>query len=179
QYVKSFGDAPHIFGHAIIFNLLAFAIVAGVTVVLVWGIRESANFNAGMVIIKIVVLLFFIGTAIYFVSPSKMTSNWVPFQPNGWRGTFTGAALVFFAYIGFDAVSTVAEETRNPSRDLPIGIIASLVISTVIYILVAVVFIGIIPFSVLKQKLATEQAEPLTMALQYANIERFKNLFVG
>src|SRR5437763_2812654 len=82
QYVKSFGDAPQIFGHAIIFNLLAFAIVAGITVVLVWGIRESANFNAGMVIIRIVVLLFFIGTAIYFVSPSKMTSNWVPFQPN-------------------------------------------------------------------------------------------------
>src|SRR6185369_3175979 len=124
QYLKSFGDAPHIFGHAIILNLLAFAIVAAITVVLVWGIRESANFNAGMVIIKIVVLLFFIGTAIYFVSPSKMASNWVPFQPNGWRGTFTGAALVFFAYIGFDAVSTVAEETKNPARDLPIGIIA-------------------------------------------------------
>jgi len=76
-------------------------------------------------------------------------------------------------------VSTVAEETRNPSRDLPIGIIGSLIISTLIYILVAAVFTGIIPFPVLKQKLATEQAEPLTMALQYANIGRFANLFVG
>ena len=166
--MKSFGDAPHIFGHAIIFNLLAFAIVAGVTVVLVWGIRESANFNAGMVIIKIVVLLFFIGTAIYFVSPSKMTSNWVPFQPNGWRGTFTGAALVFFAYIGFDAVSTVAEETRNPSRDLPIGIIASLIICTVLYVVVGAVFAGLIPYPELIKRLANEQAEPLTMALQNA-----------
>jgi APA family basic amino acid/polyamine antiporter len=105
--------------------------------------------------------------------------NFHPFLPNGWAGVQSGAAIVFFAYIGFDAVSTVAEETRNPARDLPIGIIGSLIISTVIYILVAAVFIGIIPFDVLKQKLATEQAEPLTMALQYANIERWKNVFVG
>jgi APA family basic amino acid/polyamine antiporter len=91
----------------------------------------------------------------------------------------TGAAIVFFAYIGFDAVSTVAEETRNPRRDLPIGIIGSLIICTIIYIVVAAVFTGIIPYDVLKQKLATEQAEPLTMALQYANIGRWANLFVG
>ena len=168
QYAKMFADAPHIFGHAITLNLLAFAIVAGVTIVLVWGIRESANFNAGMVIIKIVVLLFFIGTAIYFVSPSKMAANWVPFQPNGWRGTFTGAALVFFAYIGFDAVSTVAEETRNPSRDLPIGIIASLIICTVLYVIVGAVFAGLISYPELIQRLTNEQAEPLTMALQNA-----------
>ena len=168
QYAKMFADAPHIFGHAITLNLLAFAIVAGVTIVLVWGIRESANFNAGMVIIKILVLLFFIGTAIYFVSPSKMTANWVPFQPNGWRGTFTGAALVFFAYIGFDAVSTVAEETRNPSRDLPIGIIASLIICTVLYVIVGAVFAGLISYPELIQRLTNEQAEPLTMALQNA-----------
>ena len=168
QYLKSFGDAPHIFGHAIILNVLAFAIVAAITVVLVWGIRESANFNAGMVIIKIVVLLFFIGTAIYFVSPSKMAANWVPFQPNGWRGTFTGAALVFFAYIGFDAVSTVTEETKNPTRDLPIGIIASLIICTILYVIVGAVFAGLIPYPELIQRLANEQAEPLTMALQNA-----------
>ena len=79
----------------------------------------------------------------------------------------------------FDAVSSVAEETRQPARDLPIGIIGSLIISTIVYILVAAVFIGIIPFDVLKQKLATEQAEPLTMALQYANIQKWGNLFVG
>jgi APA family basic amino acid/polyamine antiporter len=86
---------------------------------------------------------------------------------------------VFFAYIGFDAVSTVAEEVRNPKRDLPIGIIGSLIVCTLIYILVAAIFTGIIPYRVLAQMLATQQAEPLTLALQYANIEKWGNLFVG
>jgi APA family basic amino acid/polyamine antiporter len=86
---------------------------------------------------------------------------------------------VFFAYIGFDAVSTVAEEVRNPKRDLPAGIIGSLAICTVIYIVVAAVFTGIIPYQALVQTLATQQAEPLTLALQYANIERWGHLFVG
>jgi APA family basic amino acid/polyamine antiporter len=167
-YAEQFGSAPHLFGHTIIFNLLAFLIVALITVVLVWGIRESASFNAGMVMIKITVLLFFIGIALYYVTPAHMVQNWQPFQPNGWRGTFTGAALVFFAYIGFDAVSTVAEECKNPSRDLPIGIIASLVVCTVLYVVVGAVFTGIIPYHELVQKLANEQAEPLTMALDHA-----------
>ncbi len=167
KFAADFGGAPHLFGYPVIFNLLAFLIVAVITVVLVWGIRESASFNAGMVVIKIIVLLFFIGIALYYVSPSKMTTNWVPFQPNGWRGTFTGAALVFFAYIGFDAVSTVAEECKNPARDLPIGIIASLVICTVLYVIVGAVFAGLIPYPELVQKLTTEQAEPLTMALDH------------
>ena len=95
-----------------------------------------------MVAIKILVLLFFITLMLYFVSPSTMVENWQPFQPMGWSGTFTGAAVVFFAYIGFDAVSTVAEETKNPARDLPIGIIASLIICTVLYVAVAAVFTG-------------------------------------
>ncbi|MCA1816560.1 MAG: amino acid permease [Acidobacteria bacterium] len=168
EYARLFGGAPHLFGHAIIFNLLAFGIVALITVVLVWGIRESAGFNAVMVMIKIIVLLFFIGVALYYVSPTHMVENWHPFQPNGWRGTFTGAALVFFAYIGFDAVSTVAEECKNPSRDLPIGIIASLIICTILYVVVGAVFAGIIPYHELVQKLANEQAEPLTMALDHA-----------
>ena len=111
--------------------------MALITIVLVWGIKESSNFNAVMVLIKILVLLFFIGLALYYVSPATMTENWKPFQPQGWMGTFTGAAVVFFAYIGFDAVSTVAEETKNPARDLPIGIIASLIICTILYVLVA------------------------------------------
>jgi APA family basic amino acid/polyamine antiporter len=160
-------NAPHIFGKPIVFNLLAFAIVMLITVVLVWGIKESAGFNAGMVIIKILVLLFFIGAAFYFVSPSTMEKNWHPFQPTGWGGTLAGAAVVFFAYIGFDAVSTVAEETKNPARDLPIGIIASLVVCTIFYVLVAAVFTGMIPYTELKLRLATEQAEPLTMALNH------------
>jgi APA family basic amino acid/polyamine antiporter len=133
----------------------------------VWGIKESAEFNAGMVIIKIIVLLFFITIALYFVSPSKMTVNWHPFQPTGWGGTLAGAAVVFFAYIGFDAVSTVAEETKNPARDLPIGIIASLVICTIFYVVVAAVFTGLIPYQELVRRLSTEQAEPLTMALNH------------
>ena len=164
-YLKAFGDAPHIFGHAIVFNLLAFGIVAVITIVLVWGIKESAQFNAGMVMIKILVLLFFIGMALYYVSPSKMETNWHPFQPNGWGGTLAAAAVVFFAYIGFDAVSTVAEECKNPGRDLPIGIIASLVICTIFYVVVAAVFTGLIPYHELVTKLSNEQAEPLTMAL--------------
>jgi APA family basic amino acid/polyamine antiporter len=168
-------NAPHLFGIPIVFNLLAIGIVAAITIVLVIGIRESATMNTTMVTLKLIVLAFFV-----MVGWSYMKgANFRPFMPNGWAGVQAGAAIVFFAYIGFDAVSTVAEETRNPSRDLPIGIIGSLIISTLIYILVAAVFTGIIPFPILKQKLATEQAEPLTMALQYANIGRFANLFVG
>jgi APA family basic amino acid/polyamine antiporter len=160
-------SAPHILGVPIVFNLLAALIVGLITVVLVVGIRESARFNAGMVIIKILVLLFFVVVALKYVTPTQMAANWHPFQPNGWKGTFTGAAVVFFAYIGFDAVSTVAEETRNPGRNLPIGIIASLIICTLLYVGVAAVFTGILPYGVLVQKLATEQAEPLTMALDH------------
>ncbi|MFN2531185.1 MAG: amino acid permease [Pyrinomonadaceae bacterium] len=160
-------SAPHIFGVPIVFNLLAFGIVALITIVLVWGIKESAEFNAVMVVIKILVLLFFIVVSLYFVSPAGMEKNWHPFQPGGWGGTLAGAAVVFFAYIGFDAVSTVAEETKNPAKDLPIGIIASLIICTVFYVVVAAVFTGLIPYHELVRRLATEQAEPLTMALEH------------
>ncbi|MEK7731079.1 MAG: amino acid permease, partial [Planctomycetota bacterium] len=160
--------APHILGIPIVFNLLAFFIVTALTVVLVWGIRESAAFNAGMVVVKLIVLTFFVAVALYFVSPSEMAKNWHPFQPTGWNGTLAGAAVVFFAYIGFDAVSTVAEETRNPTRDLPIGIIASLIVCTVIYIVVAAVFTGLVPYNELVTRLASEKAEPLVMALNRA-----------
>ena len=156
-------NAPHIFGKPIIFNVLAVAIVALITIVLIWGIRESARFNAVMVGIKILVLTFFIVVGFTYVQPA----NWRPFAPNGFAGISAGAAIVFFAYIGFDAVSTVAEETRNPRRNLPIGIIASLIICTVFYAVVACVFTGLISYPELKAKLATEQAEPLTMALQH------------
>jgi APA family basic amino acid/polyamine antiporter len=96
-----------------------------------------------------------------------MAENWKPFQPAGWGGTLAGAAVVFFAYIGFDAVSTVAEETKNPARDLPIGIIASLIICTIFYVVVAAIFTGLIPYNELVSRLSTEQAEPLTMALNH------------
>src|SRR5438128_4511659 len=169
-----FARAPHLVGVPIVFNILAFGIVALITIVLVIGIRESATMNTIMVMLKLIVLGFFIAVGWTYMKGN----NFHPFLPNGWAGVQSGAAIVFFAYIGFDAVSTVAEETRNPARDLPIGIIGSLLISTVIYIVVAAVFIGIIPYDVLRQKLATEQAEPLTIALQYANIHRWGNLLI-
>lgn len=163
---ETLAAAPHIFGFPIVFNILAFGIVALITIVLVWGIKESSNFNAVMVMIKILVLLFFIGLALYYVSPAKMQENWHPFQPQGWFGTLTGAAVVFFAYIGFDAVSTVAEETKNPSRDLPIGIIASLIICTILYVLVAGVFTGMVPWETVRSWTSAQRGESLTMALE-------------
>jgi APA family basic amino acid/polyamine antiporter len=168
-------NAPHIFGIPIVFNLLAIGIIALITVVLVIGIKESARFNATMVIIKLIILGFFIYVGVHYVKPA----NWSPFAPNGWSGIQAGAAVVFFAYIGFDAVSTVAEEVKNPKRDLPIGIIGSLIVCTILYIAVAAVFTGIIPYQELVHMLATQQAEPLTLAFQYANIEQNKDLFVG
>jgi APA family basic amino acid/polyamine antiporter len=171
--------APHIGGVPVVFNVLAFGIVALITVVLVWGIRESAGFNAGMVFIKIIVLIFFVGVALYYVSPTTMVKNWQPFQPQGWTGTLTGAAVVFFAYIGFDAVSTVAEETKNPARDLPIGIIASLLICTVLYIVVAAVFTGMIPWDVVRSWTAAQRGEALTMALEQVHAPTWQNTIVA
>ena len=170
-----FESAPHIFGIPLVFNLPAFAIVALITVVLVIGVKESARMNATMVIIKLIILGFFIYVGAHYVKPE----NWTPFAPNGWSGIQAGAAVVFFAYIGFDAVSTVAEEVKNPKRDLPIGIIGSLIICTILYIAVAAVFTGIIPYQALVHMLATQQAEPLTLAFQYANIQKNANLFIG
>jgi APA family basic amino acid/polyamine antiporter len=158
-------DAPHVFGVPFIFNFLAVAIVMAITMVLIWGIRESARFTAIMVGVKIVVLTFFIIVGLYWVQPE----NWTPFAPNGWAGISAGAAIVFFAYIGFDAVSTVAEETRNPARDMPIGILGSLALSTFFYVVVAAVFTGLISYTDLQGVLATEQAEPLTLALAHAS----------
>jgi len=170
-----FERAPHLFGVPIVFSLPAVLIVALVTVVLVIGIRESARFNAVMVGIKLLVLGFFIAVGARYVRPE----NWSPFAPGGWAGIQAGAAVVFFAYIGFDAVTTVAEETRNPKRDLPIGIIGSLIVCTLVYIVVAAVFTGIIPYRDLVGMRATQQAEPLTMALDYAHIEKMKNVAIG
>ena len=165
-------NAPHLFGYPeypVIVNLLAVGIVTLITVILVLGIRESAWFNAVMVGIKIIVLTFFIVIGLQWVQPANWGTTWEGFAPNGWAGISAGAAIVFFAYIGFDAVSTVAEETRNPQRNLPIGIVASLIICTIFYVVVSAVFTGLISYDDLRAKLATEQAEPLTMALEHAN----------
>src|SRR5713226_9731080 len=159
-------NAPHIFGIPIIFNVLAVFIVTVITIVLVWGIRESANFNFWMVAIKLVVLGFFVLVCFKYVKPA----NWHPFAPNGFHGIITGAAIVFFAYIGFDAVSTTAEECRDPKRDLPIGIIGSLIVCTVVYIGIAAVFTGMIPYGALTKTLSSEQAEPLTLAMKFVSM---------
>ncbi|HKR63173.1 MAG TPA: amino acid permease [Thermoanaerobaculia bacterium] len=158
--------APHIGSLPIVFNLLALVIVALITIVLVWGIRESASFNFGMVVLKLIVLAFFVFVSFKFVKPA----NWTPFAPNGMTGIFSGAAVVFFAYIGFDAVSTTAEEARNPKRDMPIGIIGSLIVCTIIYGIVAAVFTGMIPYRVLHGAVASEQAEPLTLAMKFVQM---------
>ncbi|HLN59449.1 MAG TPA: amino acid permease, partial [Thermoanaerobaculia bacterium] len=158
--------APHVFGVPIVFNIMAFVIVAAITVILVWGIRESAGFNFWMVAIKLIVLAFFVFVSFHYVKPA----HWRPFAPNGFSGVAAGAAIVFFAYIGFDAVSTTAEEARNPKRDMPIGIIGSLILCTIIYIVVAAVFTGMIPFDALRKTLATEQAEPLTLAMKFVSM---------
>ena len=122
-------------------NLPAILIVLGIMVLLVIGVRESARFNAAMVAVKLAAVAFFILVGFSYVKPE----NWSPFMPYGFSGVMTGAAVVFFAYIGFDAVSTTAEEAKNPSRDLPIGIIASLVICTLLYLIVAGILTGIVP----------------------------------
>src|ERR1043165_9157768 len=152
--------APHIFG------VLAIGIVALIPIVLVGGVRESAGFNFWMVAIKLVVLGFFAFVSFKYVN----TDNWHPFAPNGFHGILTGASIVFFAYIGFDAVSTPAEEARNPKRDMPIGIIGSLIICTVIYAAIAAIFTGLIPYGALVKTLSSEQAEPLTLAMKFVSM---------
>ncbi|MGH7509344.1 MAG: amino acid permease [Gemmatimonadales bacterium] len=132
-------------------NLPAVLIIALVTTLLVVGIRESANVNNVIVVIKVGVVLVFIALAAQAVNPD----NWQPFIPEntgvreqyGWTGIMAGAGVVFFAYIGFDAVSTAAQEAKNPQRDMPIGIIASLLICTVLYILVSGIATGVMPYT--------------------------------
>jgi APA family basic amino acid/polyamine antiporter len=165
QQGHTLAQAPHIFGIPIVVNLLALLIVAAITVLLVRGIKESASFNTVMVGIKLVVLVIFIGVGFYYFDPK----NWVPFAPGGWRGIQVGAATVFFAYIGFDAVSTVSEETRNPKRDMPIGIIGSLIICTIIYVLVTAALTGMVPCSALQDKIA----EPLVAGLEYHHLSHW------
>jgi APA family basic amino acid/polyamine antiporter len=160
-------QAPHIFGVPIVFNSLAMLVVAGLTALVLYGIRESARVNTLIVLIKIAVLIFFVGAAATFATSETVVRNWQPFFPNGWTGTFTGAAIVFFAYVGFDSVSTVAEETKNPGRNMPVGIIASLIVCTVLYLGVTAVFTGLLPYDVLVAQMANEQAEPLTLALRH------------
>jgi basic amino acid/polyamine antiporter, APA family len=143
------------------FNFPAFLIVMLLTVVLVRGIRESAEANNTMVILKISAILAFIIAASHYVN----RSNWHPFAPHGWSGILTGGSIIFFTYIGFDSVSTAAEEAKNPQKDLPIGIIATLAICTVLYIGVAIVLTGIVPWQSL-----IDDAAPVVNSLKKLNL---------
>jgi APA family basic amino acid/polyamine antiporter len=136
------GNAIYNSGWHFGFNIPAFLVVMILTVILVRGIRESARTNNILVLIKIAAILIFIFTAASFVKPHY----WHPFMPNGWTGVLTGGSIIFFTYIGFDSVSTAAEECNHPQRDVPFGIIATLIACTVLYGGVALVLSGIVPW---------------------------------
>jgi basic amino acid/polyamine antiporter, APA family len=157
-YSPATGWVPH-------FNLVGFLIVMLLTVLLVRGIKESANANTVMVGIKLTVILIFIVFASHYIKPT----NWRPFMPNGWQGVLTGGAIVFFSYIGFDSVSTAAEECHNPKRDLPLGILCSLFICASLYVGVAVVLTGIQHYSVFKG-----DAAPVATALHNINLDKLQ-----
>lgn len=136
--------APKLFGMEIGFNLPAFLVALIITAILVIGIKESARFNATIVVIKVAVVLFVIALGAHYINTANWGADWHSFAPMGFGGIGAGAAYIFFAYIGFDAVSTTAQEAKNPQRDLPIGIIASLLVCTVLYIAVAGVLTGMV-----------------------------------
>ena len=151
-----------------IFNLPAVVIIAIVTTLLVVGIKESANVNNAIVFVKVAVVLLFIVAAAHAINPA----NWHPFIPAntgnrgefGWTGVMTGAGVVFFAYIGFDAVSTAAQEAKNPQRDMPIGIIGSLLICTVLYIIVSGIATGVMSYKDLNVP------DPIAVAADHAGL---------
>jgi APA family basic amino acid/polyamine antiporter len=139
-------NAPHFFGMELGFNLPAFLIAMVITAILVVGIKQSAKFNTGIVIVKVAVVLFVLALGSFYVHPANWGHDWHSFAPMGLAGIGTAAGYIFFAYIGFDAVSTTAQEAKNPQRDLPIGIIASLTICTILYIGIAAVLTGMVPW---------------------------------
>lgn len=151
RHAGALQEAPRLWGIPLIFNLPAFGIVCLVTWIVLRGIKETARFNAGLALTKLAIILFFLGLGAMYVRPE----NWTPFAPNGFQGVSSAAAIIFFAYIGFDAVSTAAEETHNPQRNVPIGILASLAVCTVIYVGVAAVLTGMAKWDTLGN------AEPL------------------
>ena len=153
-------DAPRVAGIPVLVNLPAFVIVMLITWLLVIGVRESTRANNLMVAVKLAVLAVFIVVGALHIDPA----NYTPFAPNGFRGIHQGAAIVFFAYIGFDAISTAAEETKNPQRNMPLGILVGLAICTLIYVVVGAVATGLVPYAQLKS------ADPLARALELAGL---------
>lgn len=139
--VEAGGNIPHVLGIPVCFNLPAMIIITIIALILLKGIQESANFAKLMVFVKVAVISLFIAVGAFYVRPE----NWTPFAPNGINGILMGAFAIFYAYIGFDAISTAAEETKNPQKNLPIGLIGSLVICSIIYGLVTIVLTGMMP----------------------------------
>lgn len=161
---SALSTAPQVFGFPFIANLPAFLVVLAITVVLVIGIRESATSNTAMVVLKIAVILFFCAVGATLIKPHYWSDPALGgFAPNGWAGISAGAAIIFFSYIGFDATSTAAEEAKDPARDMPFGIIMSLIVCTVLYIVLATVMTGIAPWN----RLGTP--EPMITALALAD----------
>jgi len=160
SFPEHLGELPLVLGHHVAINVPGIVIVGLITWVLVIGIKESARTNNIMVAIKLAVLALFVGVGAFYIEPH----NWTPFAPNGWRGIHQGAAIVFFAYIGFDAVSTAAEETRDPQRNMPLGIMGSLIICSLIYIVVGAVATGLVPYTELKG------SDPLAHAFEHAGL---------
>ena len=165
KWLEGFGLLlPYEWTHGVldggIANLPAIALVAGITVLLVVGIKASAWATTILVLIKLAVILLFLVLGIPWVRPE----NWDPFLPFGWSGAIAGAGVIFFAYIGFDAVTTTSEETRNPQRDLPIGILASLISCTLLYVIVALVLTGMVPYTELNPP------APVALALEMVGI---------
>jgi len=156
-------SAPHVLGVPVLLNVPAFAIVAAITWLLVIGVKESTRVNNVMVGIKLIVLAIFVVIGVQHINPA----NYHPFAPNGFRGIHQGAAIVFFAYIGFDAISTAAEEVKDPQRTMPRGILVGLAVCTFIYIVVGAVATGLVPY---QQLLAND---PLAAAFNKAGLERF------
>ena len=152
--------APRLGDLPVLVNVPAFVIVMLITWLLVIGVRESARANAIMVAIKLAVLALFVIVGALHINPE----NYEPFAPNGFRGIHQGAAIVFFAYIGFDAVSTAAEETRDPQRNMPRGILGGLAICTVIYMIVGAVATGLVPYTELRA------SDPLSRAFDVAGL---------
>jgi APA family basic amino acid/polyamine antiporter len=153
-------SAPRVAGIPVLLNVPAALIVMAITWLLYIGVRESARANNIMVVVKLLVLGFFVVLGGMNIDPA----NYRPFAPNGWAGIHQGAAIVFFAYIGFDAISTAAEETRNPQRNMPIGILAGLAVCTLIYVIVGIVATGVVPYQQLKA------SDPLARALEIAGM---------
>jgi APA family basic amino acid/polyamine antiporter len=156
--------APHVLGIPIIANLPAFLVVLAITVILVIGVKESASSNNAMVILKIGIILFFLAVGAFFVKPINWDNPATGgFAPNGFAGIGAAAAIIFFSYIGFDAVSTASEEAVNPGKDMPFGIIMSLAVTTALYIALSIIMTGLAPW----QQLGTP--EPMITALQFAD----------